>query len=119
MQTIVPKGGESYEGPWAQLPLWDPTYGSQKRRLHELLAAVDVVGRAGERAVGHQVQGQRGDVAGPDHAPDGQGRAQLFPAVVELVPEQLGGQGRGDQGRGERVAANRGDLPGGVGARGR
>jgi hypothetical protein len=34
-------------------------------RLDELLAAVDVVGRAGERGVRHEVDGQR-DVGWPD-----------------------------------------------------
>ena len=38
---------------------------------HELLPAVDVVGRAGEGGVGHDVNGERGDVGRSDDAPDG------------------------------------------------
>jgi hypothetical protein len=39
---------------------------------NELLTAIDVVRRAGERRVGHDVNRQRSDVGGPDHAPDWQ-----------------------------------------------
>lgn len=56
----------------------------------ELLSAVDVVGRAGERGVGHDVDGERGDVGGTDDAADGERRAQLVPALLELVSEQRG-----------------------------
>ena len=41
---------------------------------YELLAAVDVVGRTGERRVGHEVDGQGGDVRRSDDAPDRQRR---------------------------------------------
>ena len=43
----------------------------------ELLPAVDVVGRARERGVGHEMHGQRGDVGRPDDAPDRKRGAQL------------------------------------------
>src|SRR5690349_8159333 len=62
---------------------------SQPRRLRdELLPAVDVVRRAGERRVGHDVQGERGDVGWFDHAADWQRRPQLLPALLQLVSEQ-------------------------------
>src|SRR5512133_4399834 len=48
------------------------------RSRDELLAAVDVVGRAGEGGVGHEVNGQRGDVRRSDDAPDGERGAQLL-----------------------------------------
>src|SRR5207249_10626625 len=41
----------------------------------ELLAAVDVVRRAGERRVGHDVHGECRDVGRSDHAPDWQRRS--------------------------------------------
>jgi hypothetical protein len=56
--------------------------------VHELLAAVDVVGRAGNRCVSHEVDGERGDVGRADHAPDGERRAELGTAGVQLVAEQ-------------------------------
>jgi hypothetical protein len=48
----------------------------------ELLPAVDVVGRAGEGGVGHDVYGERGDVGRSDDAPDGERGAKLIAAVV-------------------------------------
>ena len=68
-------------------------------RLDQLLAAVDVVGRAGERGVAHQVHGERGDVLRPDDAPDRQRGAQLLAARVELVAEQRRRQRRVDEAR--------------------
>ena len=61
--------------------------------IDELLTPVDVVGRAGERGVRHQVDGQRRHVLRPDHAPDRQRRAQLVAAGVEPVAEQLADSG--------------------------
>ena len=49
----------------------------------QLLASVDVVRGAGERGVGHQVDGQRGDVVRADDAADRQRGAQLFAAGIE------------------------------------
>ena len=43
----------------------------------ELLAAVDVVRRPGQGGVGHEVDGQRGDVGGSDDAPDRELGAEL------------------------------------------
>src|SRR3954449_10611573 len=39
---------------------------------HELLAAVDVVGRPGQHRVGHEVDGKQRYVLGPDDARDGE-----------------------------------------------
>ncbi len=60
----------------------------QKSSEDELLAAVDVVGRAGERRVGHHVDGERGDVGGADDAADRQCRPQLIAAFLESIAEQ-------------------------------
>src|SRR6476659_728638 len=51
----------------------------------ELLPPVDVVGRAGERRVGHEVDGERGDVGGADDPADRQRRPQVRPTLVEPV----------------------------------
>src|SRR5262245_31480791 len=55
--------------------------------IDELLAAVDVEGRAGNCGVGHEVDGQCGDVSRADHAPDRQRRAKLLAARVQPVTE--------------------------------
>jgi hypothetical protein len=72
-----------------------------------LLAAVDVVGRAGDRRVGHDVHGEGGDVVRPDHAPDGQCRAELVAALVEVPAEQRRGQRRVDEAGGDEVDPDR------------
>jgi hypothetical protein len=54
----------------------------------ELLPAVDVVGRARECRVGHEVYRERGDIGRSDDAPDGKRGAELFAAVFELVAEE-------------------------------
>src|SRR5262249_58810837 len=54
----------------------------------ELLAAVDVEGRAGNRRVRHEVNGQCGDVGRADDASDRQRRAELLAARVQLVAEE-------------------------------
>src|SRR6266545_2022035 len=56
--------------------------------LDELLTAVDVEGRAGDRRVGHEVDGQRGDVGRTDDASDRQRRTKLLAARVQLVAEE-------------------------------
>ena len=53
----------------------------------ELLAAVDVVRRAREGCVAHDVNGQRRDVGWSDDAADWQRRAQLLTSLVEVVAE--------------------------------
>jgi hypothetical protein len=41
---------------------------------HQLLAPVDVEGRAGQRGIGHEVDGEGGHVRGPDDPADGERR---------------------------------------------
>jgi arginine/lysine/ornithine decarboxylase len=64
----------------------DPTLATLQvvvRRLDpdHLAAAVDVVGRAGDRGVGHQEHGERGQVFRLDHPADGQLGPQLLAAL--------------------------------------
>src|SRR3954447_20425873 len=81
----------------------------------ELLAAVDVVGRAGECGVGHERNGERGDVGRSDDAADGQRRAQLLaPGFESLVGEVRSRQRGGDEAGGGAA----GGGGGGWGARG-
>ncbi len=90
----------------------EPPFGSKWLSLtrDELLAAVDVVGRAGERRVGHDVHGERGDVGRSDDASDRQRRAELLAALVELVAEQRRRQRRVDEPGGDEVDADRREL---------
>jgi hypothetical protein len=60
------------------------------RSSDELLPTVDVVGRACERGVGHDVDGERGDVGGAYDPADRERRAQFVPALLESVAEQGG-----------------------------
>ena len=69
----------------------------------ELLAAVDVVGRAGERGVAHEVHGERRDVLRADHAPDRQRVAELSPPLVEPLTEQRRRQSRVDEAGSDEV----------------
>jgi len=54
----------------------------------ELLPAVDVVRRAGECRVAHDVDSERGDVGGADDAADRKRRAQLIAALLESISQQ-------------------------------
>src|SRR3989442_12348608 len=54
----------------------------------ELLPAVDVVGRARQGRVGHDVYGERGDVGRSDDAPDGERGAKLIAAIFEFIAEE-------------------------------
>jgi len=54
----------------------------------ELLPAVDVVNRARERRVGHDVYGERGDVGRSNNAPDGKCGSKLIAAVFEFIAEE-------------------------------
>src|SRR3954468_12924204 len=78
--------------------------------LDQLLTPVDVVRPTRERRVGHQVQGERGDVAGADHAADREGAAELLPARLYLIAEQPRRERRVDEAGGDQVHAHRGDL---------
>jgi len=53
-----------------------------------MLAAADVIRPAGEGRVGHDVDGQRGDVGGLDHAADRERGAELIAAVFEGTAER-------------------------------
>ncbi len=57
------------------------------------MAAVDVVGRAGDGRVDHEVNGERGDVRRSHHPPDRQLRSQLGAARLETVAEQPADRG--------------------------
>ena len=59
---------------------------------NQLLPAVDVVSRAGEGGVGHDVCGKRGDVGRSDDAPNGKRGAKLIAAIVEFTAEERCGQ---------------------------
>jgi hypothetical protein len=63
------------------------------RSRDEALSAVDVVRRARDGRVDHEVNGERGDVNRADHASDGQRRAQFLAPLVEIVTEERGDNG--------------------------
>ncbi len=78
--------------------------------LDELLAAVDVEGRAGDRRVRHEVDGQCGDVGRADDASDRQRRAELFAARVQPVAEDRRRQRRVDEPGRDQVHADGREL---------
>ena len=78
--------------------------------VHELLATVDVVRRAGKRCIGHDVNGECCDVGRPDDASDRKLRPQLIAALLELISEQRCRQRRVDEAGGDEVDTNRGEL---------
>src|SRR4051794_23274419 len=80
-----------------------------RRDLHELLAAVDVVGRAGQGRVDHDVHRQRGDILGADDAADRDGLPEVLTTGLEVVAEQRRRQGRVDEARGDEVDPDRRD----------
>src|SRR5262249_22691820 len=55
--------------------------------LDELLAAVDIEGRAGDRRVGHEMNGQCGNVRRTDDSPDRQRLAEVLTASAQLLAE--------------------------------
>ena len=69
----------------------------------ELLPAVDVVGRAREGRVDHDVYGECGDVGRSDDAPDGKRGAKLIAAVFEFIAEQRCRQRCVDEAGGDEV----------------
>src|SRR3989442_16030564 len=69
----------------------------------ELLPAVDVVGRAREGSVGHDVYGERGDVGRSDDAPDGKRGTKLIAAVFQLIAEERCRQRCVDEAGGDEV----------------
>jgi hypothetical protein len=62
--------------------------GIPRSSFEELLAAVDVEGRAGDRGVRHEVDSQGGDVGWADDAADRQRGTELRSALVDPVAEQ-------------------------------
>src|SRR5262245_8788470 len=89
-----------------------PTYAAldRCRSGERLLPAVEVVGASGQRGVGHDVYGERRHVCQADHPADGQRVAKLGASVVQLVAEELRGQGSVDEARGDQVDPDRGHL---------
>jgi hypothetical protein len=57
---------------------------------NELLAAVDVKCCARDRAVTHHLDGQRGDVSGPNYASDWQRLTQLPASSIDLIAQERG-----------------------------
>ena len=51
----------------------------------ELLPAIDVVSRAGEGLIDHDVDGERSDVGWTDDPPDGKSGAELIAARVDII----------------------------------
>src|SRR2546427_3471532 len=84
----------------------------------ELLPAVNIVGRAGEGRVGHDVYGERGDVGRSDDAPDGKRGAKLIAAVLELIAEERCRQRRVDEAGGDEVDPDGRELECQVGCQG-
>src|SRR5215472_4265099 len=83
--------------------------------LDELLAAVDVVGGAGNRRVRHEVNGQCGDVLRADDASDRQRRAELLAARVQLVAEERRRERSVDESGGDQVDPDGRELDGQIG----
>ena len=84
----------------------------------ELLPAVDVVGRAREGRVGHDVYGERGDVGRSDDAPDGKRGAKLIAAVFEFIAEERCRQRCVDEAGGDKVDSDGRELERQVGCEG-
>jgi len=75
-----------------------------------LLAAVDVEGRAGDRGVRHEVDGQCGDVGRADDAADRQRGPELLAALADPVAVQQGRQRRIDEACRDQVDPDGRDL---------
>jgi hypothetical protein len=69
----------------------------------QLLTAVDVVGRAREGRVNHDVYGERGNIGRSDDALDGKRGAKLIAAVFELIAEERCRQRCVDEAGGDEV----------------
>src|SRR3954462_10421320 len=87
---------------------------SERMASDQLLAAVDVIRRAGDRRVFHEVDGEGGDILRSDDPADRQRGGQLVAARGELVAEQPRRQGRVHEARGDDVDPHRGQLDGQV-----
>ena len=78
----------------------------------QLLPAVDVVRRAREGRVAHDVHRKRGDIRRTDDAPDGKRRAELIAAFLELIAEKRCRQRSVDEACGDQVDSDRCELEG-------
>ena len=76
----------------------------------QVLAAVNVAGRARERRVRHYVHGERSDVRRPDGAPDRERRSELITAIFEVVAEQRRRQRCVDEAGGDQLDADRSEF---------
>jgi hypothetical protein len=90
------RGGEEATPPTAFLDLhnfaacWRLHRPSPQSGIGELLATIDIVGRAGDRGVGHQMDRQCCDIGRGDHAADRQRGAQVRAALLECITQQCG-----------------------------
>src|SRR5271156_4569676 len=57
-------------------------------RSDELLAAIDVIRRTGQRRIGDDVDGERRDVFGADDTPDGKRCPQFAATLLESIAEE-------------------------------
>src|SRR5207244_3489241 len=92
--------------------------GNAKLAGNELLPTVDVVGRAREGGVGHDVYGERCDVGRSDDAPDGKRGAKLIAAVFEFIAEERCRQRCVDEAGGDEVDSDGRELERQVGREG-
>src|SRR5215468_8431971 len=76
----------------------------------ELLAAVDVEGRASHCGVRHEVDGQCGDVGRADDVADRQRGTELLAVLVDLIAGQRGRQRRADKACRDQVDPDGRDL---------
>src|SRR5215813_3212091 len=76
----------------------------------ELLSAVDIIGRAGEGRVDHDVHGKCGDVGRFDDAPDGKRRTQLLASGIEAIAEKRRRQRGIDETGGDQIDSDRREL---------
>src|SRR6202042_409370 len=76
----------------------------------ELLATVDVVCRARDRRIDHEVNGQRGDVGRANPPADRQRGPKLEAPSVEIVAEQGSRQGGVDEAGRDQIDPDRGEL---------
>src|SRR5262249_8684540 len=89
---------------------WSFLTGRAELLRDELLPAVDVEGRTGNRGVRHEVERQHGYVSRADDAADRQRRTELLAALVQLTAEDRRRQGCVDETGRDEVHADRREL---------
>src|ERR1700727_1121725 len=95
--------------------VWPFAHGSRSVSARkQLLAAVDVVGRAGDGRIRHEVNRERGDVGGTADRAGRERGAEFCAACVELIAEKRGRERRVDESGGDEVHADRCELEGQV-----